>query len=163
MIETWFHVMNFIRVLINFIFIAQYKFHDDSTLNYFDQILFRLNAYKKIFRHSRFKEHEIEKNHFNFFKFHVITHYVNFIKRYKIANKYDTFHDETRHKYMIKNFILESINEKSFWRNWLNTTKNVLTFSRWKIWSDIWKRILDQKRSSSRILERVKIRWNWNL
>ncbi len=96
--------MNFIRVLINFIFIAQYKFHDDSTLNYFDQTFFRLNAYKKIFRHSRFKKHEIEKNRFNFSKFHAITHYVDFIKRYEVANKYDTFHDETRHKYMIKKF-----------------------------------------------------------
>jgi hypothetical protein len=104
MIEKWFHAMNFTRVLIDFILIAQYKSHDDSTLNYLDHALFRFNAYKKIFRHSRFKEHEIEENHFNFFKFYAITHYVDFIKRYKVANEYDISHDETRHKYMIKKF-----------------------------------------------------------
>ncbi len=104
MIEKWFHAMNFTRIMINFILITQYRFHDDSTLKYLDQTLFRLNAYKKIFRSTRSIEHEIEKNHFNFFKFHAITHYVDFIRKYEIANEYDTFHDEIRHKYMIKEF-----------------------------------------------------------
>ncbi len=110
--------MNFTQVLIDFILIAQYKSHDDSTLNYLDQTLFRFDAYKKIFRHSRFKEHEIEKNHFNFFKFHAITHYVDFIKRYEIANKYNTSHDETRHKYMIKKFYFR-INKRDIFQTQL--------------------------------------------
>jgi hypothetical protein len=106
--------MYFTRVLINFILIAQYKFHDDSTLNYLDHALFRFNAYKKIFRHSRLKEHEIEENHFNFSKFHAITHYVDFIKWYEVANEYDTSHDETRHKYMIKKFYFRINKRKIF-------------------------------------------------
>jgi hypothetical protein len=118
MIEKSSYAMNFTRVLIDFILIARYKSHDDSTLSYLNQIRFRLNAYKKIFRHSRLKEHEIEKNHFNFFKFHVITHYVDFIKRYKVANKYDTFHDEIRHKYMIKKFYFR-INKREIFQTQL--------------------------------------------
>jgi hypothetical protein len=118
MIEKWFHAMNFTRVLINFILIAQYRFHDDSTLNYLNHALFRLNAYKKIFRHSRLKKHEIEKNHFNFFKFHAITHYVDFIRRYEVANEYDIFHDETRHKYMIKKFY-SRINKREIFQTQL--------------------------------------------
>jgi hypothetical protein len=118
MIEKWSHAMNFTQVLIDFIFIAQYRFHDDSTLNYLDQTFFRFNAYKKIFRHSRLKEHEIEKNYFNFFKFYVITHYVDFIRRYEIANEYDTFHDEIRHKYMIKKFY-SRINKREIFQTQL--------------------------------------------
>ena len=42
------------------------------------------------------------KEYFNFLKFHVMSHYVDFIRRYETANEYDTSHDKTRHKYMIK-------------------------------------------------------------
>jgi hypothetical protein len=118
MIEKWFHTMNFTRAMINFILIAQYRFHDDSTLRYLDQTLFRLNAYKKIFRSTRSIKHEIEKNHFNFSKFHAITHYVDFTRRYEIANEYDTFHDEIRHKYMIKKFY-HRINKREIFQTQL--------------------------------------------
>jgi hypothetical protein len=118
MIEKWFHAMNYTRILIDFIFIAQYKSHHDSTLSYLDQTLFQLNAYKKIFRYSRLKEHEIEKNHFKFSKFHAITHYVDFIRRYEVANEYDTSHDETWHKYMIKKFY-SRINKREIFQTQL--------------------------------------------
>jgi hypothetical protein len=137
MIEKWFHAMNFIRVLIDFILIAQYKSHDDSTLNYLDHVLFRFNAYKKIFRHSRFKEHEIEKNHFNFSNFHAITHYVDFINDTKSRTNTTFFMTRLDINIWSRNSIFVSINEKSFRRNWSSTTKDVSTFSRWKIWSDI--------------------------
>jgi hypothetical protein len=36
-----------------------------------------------------------------------------------------------------RNSTFELMNEKFFKRNWSSTTKDVSTFSRWKIWSDI--------------------------
>ncbi len=107
--------MNFIKALINFILIIQYRFHDDLILIYLQHVLYRLNIYKKIFRQSRLIVHEIEENNFNFFKFHVITHYVDFIKKYEAANEYNTFHDETRHKYMIKKFYCK-INKREIFQ-----------------------------------------------
>jgi hypothetical protein len=62
--------------------------------------------------------HKIEKNNFNFFKFYVITHYVDFIKKYETANKYDTFHDETRHKYIVKKFYCK-INKREIFHTQL--------------------------------------------
>ncbi len=107
--------MNFIKILVDLILITQYKFYDDSILIYLQHVLYRLNIYKKIFRQSRLIVHEIEKNNFNFFKFHVITHYVDFIKKYEIANEYDTFHDKTQHKHMIKKFYCK-INKREIFQ-----------------------------------------------
>ncbi len=115
--------MNFIKVLINFILIIQYKSHDDSMLTYLRHVLYRLNIYKKIFRQSRSIVHEIEKNNFNFFKFHVITHYVDFIKKYETANEYDTFYDETRHKYMIKKFYCKINKQEIFQTQFIEHNK----------------------------------------
>lgn len=55
-----------------------------------------------MFRQSRPIKQETEKNHFNFFNFHALSHYTDFIRKYEAANEYDTSHDETKHKNMIK-------------------------------------------------------------
>ena len=54
---------------------------------------------------------EFKDEHFNFFKFHVMIHYSNFIRRYKTTNEFNTSHDEVRHKYMLKNFF-DRINKR---------------------------------------------------
>ncbi len=104
MIEKWFHIIDFTRILIDFILITQYRFHDESTFKYLNHVLIWINIFKKIFRRFRSIEQNIEENHFNFSKFHVISHYSNFIRKFEASNEYDTSHDETRHKYMIKEF-----------------------------------------------------------
>jgi hypothetical protein len=111
MIDKRSHAVNFTRVLVNFIFIAQYRFHDNFILRYLHHVLYRINFSKEIFRQSRLIMQKIEINHFNFSKFHAFSHYANFIKRYDAVDEYDTSYDEIKHKYMIKKFY-DRINKR---------------------------------------------------
>ena len=43
-------VLDFCRALVNFILIAQYCSHDNTTLEYLDQALMKINVYKKAFQ-----------------------------------------------------------------------------------------------------------------
>jgi hypothetical protein len=114
MIDKWFHAVNFTRVLVDFILITQYRSHDDFILRYLHHALYRMNFFKKIFRQIRSIMQKIEKNHFNFSKFHAFSHYMNFIKRYDVVDEYDTSHDEIKHKYMIKKFYDRINKRKTF-------------------------------------------------
>ena len=111
-VRKWFHALNFFRAMIDFILFAQYRFHDENIFLYFDNALKRINFYKQIFRHLRSFDNESTKNHFNFFKFHVMFHYCDFIRKYDTTNKFDTFHDEIKHKYMLKTFF-DKINKRN--------------------------------------------------
>jgi hypothetical protein len=111
MINKWSHAVNFIRALVDFILIAQYRSHDDSILRYLHHALYRINFFKEIFRQSRSIVQKIEKDHFNFSKFHAFSHYADFIRRYDAVDEYDTSHDEIKHKYMIKKFY-DRINKR---------------------------------------------------
>ncbi len=42
-----------IRVLIDFILIAQYRSHDEHTLRYLNHALYRVNFFKSVFRETR--------------------------------------------------------------------------------------------------------------
>ena len=46
----------------------------------------------------------MQKQDFNFSKFHAMTHYVNFIYKYGSVDGFDTSHDEVAHKYLVKAF-----------------------------------------------------------
>ncbi len=74
MINQWFHIVNFIRVFVNFILITQYQFHDDFILQYLNHVLSWINSFKKIFRESHSIKQKIEENYFNFLKFYVLSH-----------------------------------------------------------------------------------------
>ena len=97
--------MKFTRALIDFIMFAQYRFHDEFILQYLNVVLKRMNFFKKNFRHLRFANVEFKNEHFNFFKFHVMIHYSNFIRKYEMINEFNMLHDEVKHKYMLKNFF----------------------------------------------------------
>ena len=70
-----------------------------------------MNVYKKIFRHLRSQNKNISNEHFNFSKFHVMSHYTDFIRLYETTDEYDISHDEVKHKYMFKDFW-KRINKK---------------------------------------------------
>jgi hypothetical protein len=103
-------VLNFSRVLVDFVLITQYRSHDENTLRYLNHVLYRMNFFKDEFRHLRSQNKNIKENHFNFFKFHVMSHYSNYIRKYEIINEYNTFHDDIKHKYMLKEYY-EKINK----------------------------------------------------
>jgi hypothetical protein len=144
LIKKWSNVLKFFRVLFDFILMTQYRFHDDNILFYLDHALYRINAFKHEFRDLRSQNKNIEEDHFNFLKFHVMSHYSEFIRKYETIDEYDTFHDEIKHKYMLKKYY-EKINkrdtfqEQLFWHN--KRRVNVLTLKNIFLYNAfIWER-----------------------
>ena len=63
-----------------------------------------MDLLKNVFRSYRPVAKGEEEGHFNFPKFHAITHYVDYIKRYGCADGASTSAPEACHKYMVKCF-----------------------------------------------------------
>jgi hypothetical protein len=103
--------VNFVCVFVDFILIAQYRLHDEQILRYLNQTFFRVNFFKNVFRETRQFAQENENEHFNFFKFHVMSHYSDFIRKYDTIDDYDISHNEIKQKYMIKQYY-DKINKK---------------------------------------------------
>ncbi len=87
-------------------------------MRYLNQTFFRVNFFKSVFRETRQFAQENENEHFNFFKFHVMSHYSDFIRKYDTTDDYDILHDEIRHKYMIKQFY-DKINKREIFQKQL--------------------------------------------
>ena len=96
--------MHCARAFVDFILMAQYKTHDDETLRYMEQALYRIDKMKVAFRALRPLDKSTDEGHFNFPKFHVMTHYTSFIRDFGAADNYDTEHSEAGHKYHVKDF-----------------------------------------------------------
>jgi hypothetical protein len=137
LIDKWSHVLNFIQALIDFILMTQYRSHDESILQYLQHAIYRMNVFKSIFVSARSSNKETKKEHFNFFKFHVMTHYIAFIRKYETANEYDIAHDEIRHKYMFKEYYIRINKRDTFltqlifhndWRLKILIMKNMIIY-----------------------------------
>jgi len=109
--------MHYARTIINFIIIARYASHNTKFLKYLNHALYYINKLKDVFKDSRLKvSHKktvnkndndsvnLKKRHFNFFKFHVISHYKELIKLYESVKDFNIKHFEAIHKYLIKYF-----------------------------------------------------------
>jgi hypothetical protein len=94
--------MQFVRAVLDFVTLAEYRAHDIDTLSYLDQALGRMNELKEFFRDLRPKDGKTKEGHFNFPKFHVLTHYVHYIRRYGCLDGFDSATPETGHKYQVK-------------------------------------------------------------
>ena len=92
------------RAIVDFILLAQYKTHDDETLEYLDHALYRIDKTKAVFKQFRPVDKAIDEGHFNFPKFHAMTHYTSSIREYGAADNFDTEHSEAGHKYHVKAF-----------------------------------------------------------
>jgi hypothetical protein len=96
--------MHCARAIIDFILLAQYKTHNDETLRYLDHALYRIDKTKVVFKQFRPVDKVTAEGHFNFPKFHAMTHYTSFIREYGAADNFDTEHSEAAHKYHVKAF-----------------------------------------------------------
>jgi hypothetical protein len=93
----------FARATIDFWTLAQYSSHDDMTLEYMEHALFQMDLLKFAFRRYRANgRDEDEAGHFNFPKFHAITHYPDFIRLYGTTDGVDTSQMEAAHKWIVK-------------------------------------------------------------
>ena len=90
--------------VIDFVMLADYWSHSDETLWYMNQVLYWINKLKEIFWHFCSKN-ENDREYFNFFKFHIIMYYSEFIYKYESVNEIDSSHFEVLHRHLVKKFF----------------------------------------------------------
>jgi hypothetical protein len=91
------------RAAIDFWTLAQYSSHDDNTLKYMEHALYQMDMLKSAFRNYRINSRDKdESGHFNFPKFHAITHYPEFIRMFGTTDGVDTSQMEAAHKWIVK-------------------------------------------------------------
>jgi hypothetical protein len=92
------------RTIVDFILLAQYKTHDDEMFEYLDHALYRIDRTKAVFKQFHPVDKATDEGHFNFPKFHAMTHYASGIREYGAADNCDTEYSEAGHKYHVKAF-----------------------------------------------------------
>ena len=73
-----------------------------------NNVIYKINVLKEIFEQFRSDEN------FNYFKFHVMTHYMNFIQRYEDVNDFNTSYIKIAYKYLIKDYYDLTNKRKNF-------------------------------------------------
>ena len=94
--------LRFTKAAIDFCLLADYSSHSDVTLGYVHDALKILNQEKSAF--VEYTPTETESDEFNFPKWHVMSHYIDFIKAYGALDGYNTEQTEACHKYIVKCF-----------------------------------------------------------
>lgn len=110
--------IKFIRATVDFVTLAMYESHDDDTLRYFELALHRMNKSKEVFRNYRKTKAKDNEGHFNFPKWHSLTHYVQMIRLYGYAPNWDTSHPEHKHHTYVKEGFRRT-NKKNDWEDQL--------------------------------------------
>ena len=140
--------MKCVRAFLNFIMLTSYKSQNENILKYMTKILRRVNKLKIEFTDFRFVFKKIEKSHFNFFKFHVMSHYIKFIRLYDSADQFDISHMKMTHKYLMKIFYQWTNKNENYQDQilWHNTRRiNMLTMK------NIFYHMINQKRSNATV------------
>jgi len=137
--------------------------HDDESLRYMNNAIYRINVLKKVFKQFQHDEN------FNYFKFHVIFYYMNFIQRYEDADDFDTFYMKIAHKFLIKdyydlinkrkNFQMQILHHNTWWVNML-TMKDIILHDLITFRSKINKRMKIMITKSSRSLDLMQLEWD---
>ncbi len=97
--------LQYARAVVDFVLIAQYTTHDEETLKYMKQAIYRIDCFKWAFADYRPINKKDGKPHFNIPKLHSVTHYVDQIRLFGSAVGMDSAHFEAAHKYLVKAFF----------------------------------------------------------
>ena len=81
-----------------------YNLHTNENLKNFRAILKNINELKKTFIKFRSVNRRINRKQFNFFKFHVLIHYLKCIRYFENIVEMNNSYDECAHKFIIKKF-----------------------------------------------------------
>ena len=101
------------QAILDFTMLVQYVLHTDKTLYYMEHILYRLENTKIVFKHHRPIDSKLYQPTFNYPKFYVISHFVQYIWDYSSAVNYNTAHSKLAHKYFLQVFY-NKINKKKY-------------------------------------------------
>ena len=105
--------LQYIRALVDFMIIANYRTHDEATIGYLEQALYRIEQTREAFAAYRPTDKDVNA-HWNTPKFHSLSHYPTFIRRYGAPNGFDTGHIEAPYKFLLKSFY-ERTNKNDTW------------------------------------------------
>src|SRR5436305_12908311 len=94
--------------IIDFVLMAQYKTHDNETLCYMEQALYRIDKLKGVFKALCPLDKSTKEGYFNFPKFYIMTYYTTFIWEFGAADNFDIEHSEARHKFHVKEFYVRT-------------------------------------------------------
>ncbi len=161
--------MHCTHAIINFIVIARYTFHDMKFLKYFDHALYYIDKLKDVFKDLRSKiSHRktvnennddnvnLKKWHFNFFKFHVISHYKELIELYKSVKDFDIEHFKVIHKYLVKCFY-QFMNKRE------NFEIQIMQHNTWLINMLIFEDMIKHQKFRKILTMKDKLQINWSL
>ncbi len=139
------------------------RLHDDESLCYMNNAIYRINVLKEVF-----KQFQHDKN-FNYLKFHVISHYMNFIQRYESADDFDTSYMKIAHKFLIKDYYDLTNKQKNFqmqilhhntWRVNMLAMRNIILHDLITFRSEIDERMKVMITKSSRSLDLMQLEWD---
>jgi hypothetical protein len=139
--------IHFAWAMINFMILVQYHLHDKEILQYLEHALFQLKKLKNVFHHLQSECSDTDVNHFNISKLHVMTYYASQIWKYDNADNFNTKHSEIVHKYLIKIFLIASINKIHLKCSYCITILDIWIFLQWKIF--FFTEIQDRARLTS--------------
>ncbi len=87
-----------IRAGIDFMMLASYESHTESTISYLQKALLKFDKLKWVFKEQRLGCNGQEIGHFNIPKLHSLTHYLSWIKEMGTLDGVNTSLTETLHK-----------------------------------------------------------------
>ena len=96
------------RAVLDFMMLARFRSHNTATLEYMEHALFRMDKLKWVFSKYR------PDAQFNFPKFHVVTHYMDYIRRFGTLDGVDTAHGESAHPIIVKEPYKRTNKRKDF-------------------------------------------------
>src|SRR5438045_9119010 len=76
--------LQYARAVVDFVLLSQYITHDDKTLEYMNQAIFRIDCFKWAFAKYWPINRRNDEPHFNILKLHDIDNYVNHIRLFGI-------------------------------------------------------------------------------
>ncbi|KIY67102.1 hypothetical protein CYLTODRAFT_454797 [Cylindrobasidium torrendii FP15055 ss-10] len=119
-----------VRSILDFIYLAQYRTHDEETLGYMTEALERWRKNKDIFIRLKVRED------FNIPKFHALVHYVEMIKLLGTTENFNTEMFERLHIEFAKKGWRASNHRNEFpqMTQWVNRQERVATFGRYLEW-----------------------------
>ncbi len=141
----------------------QYQLHDDEFLYYMNNAIYRINVLKEVFKQFQHDEN------FNYLKFHVISHYMNFIWRYEDADDFNTSYMKIAHKFLIKDYYDFTNKRKNFqmqilhhntWQVNMLTMKDIILYDLITFRSEIDETMKIMITKSFKSLDLTQLEWD---
>ena len=124
------HLVQAVRALLDFLYLAQYPVHTDETLELLDDALDRFHANREIFVDLGVH------NNFNIPKLHFACHYAELIKLFGTTDNFNTEHTERLHIDLAKDAYCATNHKDEFMQmtRWLEHKEKIFRHEQYIRW-----------------------------